>query len=330
MNRIFISYRSADGAKDASRLADDLGRVFGADRVFLDREDLRGGSSWREQIALTMDHRPVVLLLMTPGFFAARHENGDLRINDADDPVRGEILSAMEAGAAVLPLRVDGTPMPAAGSLPAALRDLSEIHALPLRTDEWSAVDLPRIIADIERLGVSRAPGTVPLAREVGAGVTRRNGRMLSLAIVLALVFAAVMLMRPHAPDPSRPVSLDGKWVLTLKGDRHASVHVRQRDDRLELRSDPVRVDDDPDWQPYIETLAGMNVPPLTHVRYTAEGELFGEEADLALTIFSADAGFKVNTGNLHLRVGPDGAGWTGEISLNSGEQQAVSLRRSR
>jgi hypothetical protein len=47
MNRIFISYRSSDGFKEATRLAGDLNRVFGKDQVFLDKQDLRGGSSWR-------------------------------------------------------------------------------------------------------------------------------------------------------------------------------------------------------------------------------------------------------------------------------------------
>jgi len=46
MNRIFISYRSSDGFKDATRLAADLNRVFGSDQVFFDKQDLRGGSSF--------------------------------------------------------------------------------------------------------------------------------------------------------------------------------------------------------------------------------------------------------------------------------------------
>mgnify|MGYP006198655169 CR=1 FL=1 len=119
---IALSYRSADGTKDASRLADDLGDAFGAGQVFLDRHDLRGGGSWREAIDNAIGKRPVVLLLITPAFFGARHDDGRLRIEDTDDPVRGEILSAIAAGATLMPLRVDGTPMPAADSLPEPLR----------------------------------------------------------------------------------------------------------------------------------------------------------------------------------------------------------------
>ncbi|HEY9192581.1 MAG TPA: toll/interleukin-1 receptor domain-containing protein, partial [Methyloversatilis sp.] len=129
MNRIFISYRSVDGSKDASRLAEDLGRVFGDDHVFLDRQDLRGGSSWRAEIAGALDHRPVALFLITPDFAGARHPDGRLRIADADDPVRCEIQAAVDAGATLMPLLIDGTPMPAADSLPEALRGITEMHA---------------------------------------------------------------------------------------------------------------------------------------------------------------------------------------------------------
>ena len=43
--RIFISYRTADGVDKATALARDLGVVFGDEAVFLDKDDLRGGST---------------------------------------------------------------------------------------------------------------------------------------------------------------------------------------------------------------------------------------------------------------------------------------------
>ena len=42
--RIFISYRSSDGKDKATALARELGAVFGDAQVFLDKDDLRGGS----------------------------------------------------------------------------------------------------------------------------------------------------------------------------------------------------------------------------------------------------------------------------------------------
>ena len=339
MNRIFISYRSADGSKDASRLAEDLGRVFGDDHVFLDRQDLRGGSSWRDEIVRTLDHRPVVLFLITPEFAGARHPDGRLRIADADDPVRCEIQAAIDAGAALMPLLIDDTPMPAADGLPEALRGISEMHALPLRTDDWVRVDFPRLLEDLERLGVQRLDRRP--ARETASTADPSADRRVAwpaAVVALLVVLGLLFVYRPAAlPTPSdntagvsAPSSLEGNWVLeTPKGER-IPLHVRHLDERLVMRSDPVRVDDKPNWQSYIQSVASVHGTRLTHVRFTAEGQVFGNEADLAVVVVSGDDGFVVDTGNLHLRIAPDRRVLNGQVSLNSGEQESVALTRSR
>ena len=223
MNRIFISYRSADGSKDASRLAEDLGRVFGDEHVFLDRQDLRGGSSWRAEIASALDHRPVALFLITPDFAGARHPDGGLRIADADDPVRCEIQAAVDAGATLMPLLIDGTPMPAADSLPEALRGITEMHALPLRTDDWVRVDFPRLAADLERLGVQRIDRrSVPAMASATPPSGKRRLAWLAGVAALLVVTGLVVTFRPAsvppapgaAADVSVPLSLEGDWVL--------------------------------------------------------------------------------------------------------------------
>lgn len=349
MNRIFISYRTVDGAKDASRLADDLGRVFGDDQVFLDRQDLRGGSSWRQEIARAIGHRPVVLLLITQGFAGARHPDGRLRIHDVDDPVRLEVESAIDASAVLMPLRVDGTPMPLAANLPPSIQLLTERHALPLRTDDWSRLDLPRIVGDIERLGVSRA----------GAAATPRPRiHALRWALAAAALLATIAGVRHAATDdlalpttaagpepvqaPPRPVEvrtveqerglLEGRWLLTTADGDRIPLSIRQQGDRLQLRSEPVRIDNDPDWRAYLDTLAAMKAAPLSHIIFTAEGRLSADRADLAVVIASAEergeGSFVVDTGHLDLRIGPEGRVMAGSVQLNSGERDTVVLAR--
>ncbi len=152
-NRIFISYRSSDGKKDANRLAEDLGKVFGDDQVFFDKHDLRGGSSWREEIFAAIGSRPVVLLVLTPDYFGAKFPDGRLRLDEADDPVRQELGATIQIKATIMPLLGEGVTMPSAGSLPSELRVVTEKHALRLRTDDWKN-DLLRIIDDLIRQGV--------------------------------------------------------------------------------------------------------------------------------------------------------------------------------
>src|SRR6185503_7897444 len=124
MKRIFISYRNSDGRKDANRLALDLNRVFGDDQVFLDKQDLKGGSSWHDEILAALSSKPVVLALITPDYFDALVDAGR-RIERLDDPVRSELETALESGAQIIPLLVEGVNMPAAESLPEGLRPLT-------------------------------------------------------------------------------------------------------------------------------------------------------------------------------------------------------------
>lgn len=70
--RIFISYRTSDGVDKATALARDLSAAFGAEQVFLDKEDLAAGAPWREAIGATMSGKPVLLLLVTPQLLGPR------------------------------------------------------------------------------------------------------------------------------------------------------------------------------------------------------------------------------------------------------------------
>ncbi|HSK31236.1 MAG TPA: toll/interleukin-1 receptor domain-containing protein [Candidatus Limnocylindria bacterium] len=152
MNRIFISYRSSDGFKDATRLAADLNRVFGKDQVFLDKQDLRGGSSWRDEIMAALGSKPIVLALITPDYFGAV-EGGSRRIDRTDDPVCEELLAAFDANAKIIPLLTEGVKMPPAGSLPERVQPITSRHALRLRSEDWNN-DLLRLIEDVVASGV--------------------------------------------------------------------------------------------------------------------------------------------------------------------------------
>ncbi|WP_018409791.1 toll/interleukin-1 receptor domain-containing protein [Methyloversatilis thermotolerans] len=342
MNRIFISYRTVDGAKDASRLAADLGRVFGDGHVFIDRQDLRGGKRWREEISRTLGVRPVVLVLVTPGFAGARHADGRLRMDDLDDPVRMEIESAIEAGATLLPLRVDGTPMPDAAMLPASLRRLTTYHALPLRTDDWSETDLPRIVDDLVTLGVPRVDIARSLFPMPWLGIARGFGVAGVSAIAAVLILAWLqrgsgadgeVVLPATASGPLREArlpspDLSGPWLLDTATGQRIAVSIHQTESRLELRSDPVRIDHDPAWRTYLDTISAQDGERLTHVIYSARGELITDAASLALTVASADERFVVDTGALKLRIGPKGQVIAGQLVLNSGEQTTVVLSR--
>jgi hypothetical protein len=187
MNRIFISYRSSDGFKDGAGLAVELNRVVGKDQVFLDKEDLRGGSSWRDEIMAGLGTKPIVLALITPDYFGAV-EGGSRRIDRADDPVGEELLAAFDANAQIIPLLSEGVKMPPAVSLPERLQPITSRHALRLRSEDWSN-DLLRLIEDLvaNKVKVQDKDWRLTFA---GAPHVRA-GRWMAVAVVAFLFFWA-------------------------------------------------------------------------------------------------------------------------------------------
>jgi len=152
---------------------------------------------------------------------------------------------------------------------------------------------------------------------------------------ILAVALGGIVLSNRPSPspaavaEPAATLTLDGDWTLLTRDGQRTPLHIRHRGDRVELRSEPLRIDNNPDWTAYIESLAGDGTR-LTHVRYTASGEVFGDEVDMALMLISADGNFEVAGGNLHVRVSPDRLSLSGRVSLNSGGEEAVTLERVR
>ncbi len=200
--RIFISYRTSDGADKATALARDLDALFGQAQVFLDKEDLPAGCRWRDEIARTLSNAPILLVLVTPNYLAAHDDAGQRCIDREDDPVRDELATAIAANAHVIPLMCDGVVQtPASSSLPAPFDQLSERTWRRLRAYDWRE-DLSRLADDLRALGV--VDRVVPSAAGNGSVSTP----------------AALMSSPPTASSPStgRRLALGGLVAVVLGG----------------------------------------------------------------------------------------------------------------
>jgi hypothetical protein len=273
--RIFISYRTSDGVDKATALARDLNAAFGADQVFLDKEDLGAGQLWREAVGAAMDGKPVLLMLVTPQTFGAR-------IADDKDPVRREIESALAVGAHVIPVLADGVDqLPDAQALPPSLQSLADRTWRRLRAYDWRD-DVERLVADLQALGIA------PAMREPAASLTPRR-RVLELAAALGfgavggaalswwtgagrrsasddVVAAAVGASAASSATASAATSsidaahpFTGTWVLIAapppdsKGMLLNSVvlHITQVAETVKFYSRPIEVAADPAWAEY-------------------------------------------------------------------------------
>ncbi|HEX7438596.1 MAG TPA: toll/interleukin-1 receptor domain-containing protein [Caldimonas sp.] len=329
--RIFISYRTSDGRDKATALARDLGARFGDDQVFLDKEDLRGGSSWRDEVQRTLGAKPVLLLLLTPQLLAATDSAGTLRIADPNDPVRREFGAALEAGAHILPLLCDGLDAPPVDGLPAPFDRLGDFTWRKLRAYDWKN-DLARLVDDLQALGVQALAAT-PSARP----------RAALLALVLAgIVVGAVFGWRawgPAAAPPATPVSaatigLPGTWIATVDADPPFALTLQQQNDRLALTSEPVPVDNRAGWATYRTFWLRLTGTELRSIVYRGQGTVSTDPGqpltiDIAWKIFNGAGDTMIDSGNLHASAAHDGRSLDGKLWSNGDQaERGVVLRR--
>ncbi len=296
MARIFISYRSADGADKATALARDLGRVFGDAAVFIDKDDLTGGVRWADEVGRTLQARPLLLLLLTPALLdAGDAADGRRPLDDPDSPVRRELDTALAAGAVVLPLLCDGVDALPAG-LPAPLDSLSERTWRRLRTYDWAA-DVARLQRDLQALGVP--PAGRPRAR-----------RALTAAAALLLVGGvAVWALRARPPADA----LSGVWQASFGAEPAMRLHLRREGEAVHAESEPIDIRQRADWADYRSFWEQRFGSPLEAVRLRGEGTArtaagSPPSLDLGFRMLSVPGDVDIDGGNLTATLAPDGS----------------------
>jgi hypothetical protein len=344
MNRIFISYRSSDGKKDADRLCADLSRLYGADQVFFDKQDLRGGHSWRSAIMAALGTKPVVLLLVTPELLGMVHPEGGRRIDRDDDPIRGEVLTAQAHGATIVPLLTEGVQMPATADIPAPLRFLKESHALKLRTEDW-ADDLAKIVADLASHGIHplKQGGDEPIRRSwiqrVQRGFMWIGGTFVGL-IAIGLLFPddeepVPPTPPPHlATEPTPPPAqstrdVSGLWWSIDEDNRRLRVQFTVSNGAIQLQTDAFPIAWYPRWQAYALSVRDMGVI-VNDVRYVGQGVLSDvmgtPRIEIPVQAVTGDGRGPLDTGSVVLTASADGRELTGQLWSN-GEQAETPLR---
>ncbi len=337
---IFISYRTSDGRDKATALARDLGARFGDAQVFLDKDDLPGGSRWRDEVARALGARPILLLLLTPQLFSATDAAGALRIADPNDPVRRELGAALQAGAHIVPLCCDGVDAPPTGAaLPPPFDRLGDFTWRRLRAYDWKN-DLARLEADLLALGVA------PSAEPARVHMTRR---VALLGLALAGVSAGAVLgwrawRTPGVPaGPTQAagagagagaVGLPGTWLAWVERDPPFALTLLQQDSQLALTSEPMPIDQREGWAGYRAHWLRLTGVELRSVIYRGRGTVVAQPGlpltlDIAWQLFNGGGDTRIDSGNLHLQASPDGSSLEGRLWSNGDQaDRAVVLRR--
>jgi hypothetical protein len=149
---IFISYRRGDSLATTGRLYDHLKVRLGADRIFMDLDAIEPGLDFVEAIEQAVG-RCDVLLAVIGSSWLRMLEDEKRRSSDHDDFVGLEIGAALKRNIRVIPILVDGTPMPRANDLPEELKPLVRRNAFELSHKHFG-LDVERLIQVLERASI--------------------------------------------------------------------------------------------------------------------------------------------------------------------------------
>ena len=144
--RVFVSYRRDDSKHAAGRLVERLDERF---TLFMDVDRIRPGADFTKVVREAVDQTDVLLAVIGSQWLTLSAANGGRRIDQPDDWVAEEIGTALRRGTPVIPVLLDGAPMPTRGELPQALVDLANRQAMKI-THESFAPDCTRLILTIE------------------------------------------------------------------------------------------------------------------------------------------------------------------------------------
>ncbi|MFI6853942.1 toll/interleukin-1 receptor domain-containing protein [Streptomyces sp. NPDC050416] len=154
---IFVSYRRSDSAVSTGRLAADLRRYFGKDRVYLDIDSNLSAQNYVVQLKQALATSRAMIAVVGPQWLANRDAEGGRRLDDPDDLVRLELETALRNGIALIPVLVEGATMPAADLMPPSLQRLAYLQAVRLATEDWP-YDFGRLLESLENHAVVPAP----------------------------------------------------------------------------------------------------------------------------------------------------------------------------
>ena len=148
--KVVMLYRRADSASVAGRIYDRLVAHYGEDAVFMDVYSIPFAANWREQVNDMSLHGGVLVALVGPRWLGPL-PGGQFRIDEANDPVRMELETALRANIPVFPVLVEGATMPRAAELPDTLKVFSDVNAATVDNGRDFDQHVSRLIASIDK-----------------------------------------------------------------------------------------------------------------------------------------------------------------------------------
>jgi hypothetical protein len=173
---IFVSYRRGDTAGYAGWLAQELQEHFGKQMVFYAINSIDPGVDFVEAIERAIRSSEVLLAVIGGNWATATDDTGHKRLQDPEDFVRIEIVTALGRDVRVIPVLVQDASMPRARELPSDLAPLSRLNAFELHEDRWER-DVRQLISRLEQMVGDGWQRKQPTGDKEASEVAARNIR---------------------------------------------------------------------------------------------------------------------------------------------------------
>lgn len=222
MSGIFISYRRGDSAPHAGRLYDRLCARFGADRVFMDVDDIPPGADFVAHIGAKVDSCDAMVVVIGSKWLEARDGNGQRRLADPHDFVALEVGQGLQRRIPVIPVLVGGARMPGASDLPERLRGLAQREAVSLRDEEFHR-DAEKVIAALAKLSGLQRRATDKVDPRQERLQRHKKALIWKAPLVLALVAFAIWWQSRQESVPRNPITT-APMAARFAGDWSAEV----------------------------------------------------------------------------------------------------------
>jgi hypothetical protein len=158
---VFLSYRRGDTQWAARGIYDRLVNRYGRVNVFRDLDAIPPGARFRDYVEKKISESDVLILLIGKAWASYEDEMGRRRLEQPRDPVRVEVETALRLGVPIIPVRVEGAPMPTERDLVPSIFDLLEFNAAEVSDSRWE-YDLDRLLWAINEMVDGRPRPSAP------------------------------------------------------------------------------------------------------------------------------------------------------------------------
>jgi TIR domain/Caspase domain len=152
--KIFLCYRREDTQGFARGIYESLANKYGHEQVFRDIDSTPAGVKYSVWIESRVGQCSVMIVLIGNAWLSAEDRTGQRRLDLSKDWVRQEIEVALRRDIPIIPVRIQGAPMPSEDELPPSIADLSGFQSAEVADSRW-AYDIGQLIQAVDNLVAS-------------------------------------------------------------------------------------------------------------------------------------------------------------------------------